>query len=129
MSVAFEIETESSVTVNEILSGLLAYEEILGVVAVNVEGLVMGSAGLFDTDIDLVSLLGASLVGVAERSTRRLGAGSAIGMNIMTGSGMITLRNGGDFALMVFTAPCDSTVLHDVLSRPMAQIAQILNPV
>jgi predicted regulator of Ras-like GTPase activity (Roadblock/LC7/MglB family) len=129
MSVAFEIETESSVTVNEILHSLLAYEEVLGAVAVNVEGLVMGSAGLFDADIDLVSLLGASLVGVAERSTRRLGAGSAIGMNIMTGSGMITLRNGGDFALMVFTSPCDSTALHEVLAKPMAQIAQILNPV
>jgi predicted regulator of Ras-like GTPase activity (Roadblock/LC7/MglB family) len=129
MSVAIEVETDTSVTVNEILSSLLAYDEILGVVAVNVEGLVMGTAGLFDADIDLVSLLGASLVGVAERSTRRLGAGSAIGMNIMTGSGMITLRNGGDFALMVFTAPSDSSALHEVLTTPMAQIAQILNPV
>lgn len=129
MSAAVAIETGSDVSVSQILTDLLAYDEILGVVAVNVEGLVMGSVGLIEADIDLVSLLGASLVGVAERSTRRLGAGSAISMNIMTGSGMITVRNGGDFALMVFSAPCDSTALHDVLSRPMAQMAQLLNPI
>ncbi len=129
MSVAMEIETESTVSVNQILNDLLAYDEVLGAVAVNVEGLVMGSAGLVDADIDLVSLLGASLVGVAERSTRRLGAGSAIGMNILTGAGMITLRNGGDFALMIFSSPCDSTALHEALGVPMAQMAQILNGV
>lgn len=129
MSAVVELEAESTITVNEILGGLLSYEEILGAVAVNVEGLVMGSAGMVDADIDLVSLLGASLVGVAERSTRRLGAGSAIAMNIMTGSGMITVRNGGDFAMMVFTTPCDSTALHEALDRPMAQMAQILNPI
>ena len=129
MSVAVAFETESAVTVDQILADLLTYDEILGVVAVNVEGLVMGSAGLVDADIDLVSLLGASLVGVAERSTRRLGAGSAISVNIMTGSGMITIRNGGDFALMVFATPCDSTALHEVLNRPMTQMAQLLNPI
>ena len=129
MSVAVAFETESAVTVDQILADLLAYDEILGVVAVNVEGLVMGSVGLVDADIDLVSLLGASLVGVAERATRRLGAGSAMSVNIMTGSGTITLRNGGDFALMVFTAPCDSTALHEILNRPMSQMAQLLNPI
>lgn len=129
MSVAIEFETESAISVDQILTDLLAYDEILGAVAVNVEGLVMGSVGLVDADIDLVSLLGASLVGVAERSARRLGAGSAIAMSIMTGSGTITLRNGGDFALMVFTTPCDSTALHDILTRPMGQMAQFLNPV
>jgi predicted regulator of Ras-like GTPase activity (Roadblock/LC7/MglB family) len=129
MSVAIEFEIESVVSVDQILTDLLAYDEILGAVAVNVEGLVMGSVGLVDADIDLVSLLGASLVGVAERSARRLGAGSAIAMSIMTGSGTITLRNGGDFALMVFTTPCDSTALHDILTRPMGQMAQFLNPV
>ena len=129
MSLALEIETSNSVTVSQILTELLAYDEILGAVAVNVEGLVMGSVGLVDADVDLVSLLGASLVGVAERSTRRLGAGSAISMNIMTGGGMITLRNGGDFALMVFSSPCDSTAMHEALSRPMTQMAQLLSPV
>ena len=129
MSVAIEFETESAISVDQILTDLLTYDEILGAVAVNVEGLVMGSVGLVDADIDLVSLLGASLVGVAERSARRLGAGSAIAMSIMTGSGTITLRNGGDFALMVFTTPCDSTALHDILTRPMGQMAQFLNPV
>ena len=129
MSMAVEFETGSEVSVDQILGNLLAYNEVLGVVAVTVEGLVMGSVGLVDADIDLVSLLGASLVGVAERSTRRLGAGSAIAMNIMTGAGMITLRNGGDFALMVFSSPCHSTALHEALDRPMARMAQLLNPI
>lgn len=129
MVAAMEQEQASNLTVDQILKGLLAYDEILGVLAVNVEGLVMGSAGLVDTDVDVVSLLGASLVGVAERSTRRMGIGSAVGLSLVTNDGMITVRNGGDFALMVFTDMCDSTALHEAMSEPMEQIAGILNPI
>jgi predicted regulator of Ras-like GTPase activity (Roadblock/LC7/MglB family) len=128
MVAAVEHEQVSGPTVDRILKGLLAYDEILGVLAVNVEGLVMGSAGLVETDVDVVSLLGASLVGVAERSTRRMGIGSAIGLSLVTNDGMITVRNGGDFALMAFTDMCDSTALYEAMSEPMEQIAGILNP-
>jgi len=119
---------EETITVDQVLKGLLEFDEVLGAVIVTVEGLVMGSIGLVETDIDLVSLLGASLAGVAERSTRRLGAGTALGLTIDTHDGMITVRNGGDFAIMVFTTACDHRTLNEALVEPMEQIAQILNP-
>src|SRR3954463_12619268 len=128
MSSVVDFIQEEALSVDQILGNLLEIEEVLGVLTVTVEGLVMGSAGLVETDIDLVSLLGASLVGVAERSTRRLGAGSALGMTIDTHDGMITVRNGGDFAIMVFSKECDQRILHDFLPEPMEQIAHILNP-
>jgi predicted regulator of Ras-like GTPase activity (Roadblock/LC7/MglB family) len=127
-STVIEFISEDTETVDDILKALLSYEEVLGVVAVTVEGLVMGSVGIVEDDIDVVSLLGASLVGVAERSTRRLGTGAAVGLTLLTNDGMITIRNGGDFALMIFSAMCDQRVLHNALIEPMAQIAQILNP-
>jgi predicted regulator of Ras-like GTPase activity (Roadblock/LC7/MglB family) len=119
---------EETITVDQVLKGLLEFDEVLGAVIVTVEGLVMGSIGLVESDIDLVSLLGASLAGVAERSTRRLGAGTALGLTIDTHDGMITVRNGGDFAIMVFTTACDHRTLNEALVEPMEQIARILNP-
>ncbi len=128
MVAAAEPAVEQTVSVDGVLKGLLQYDEVLGALAVTVEGLVMGSAGLVESDVDVVSLLGASLVGVAERSTRRMGIGSAIGLSLMTADGMITVRNGGDFALMVFSSPCDSTALNEAMIQPMEQIASVLNP-
>ena len=119
---------EETITVDQVLKGLLEFDEVLGVVIVTVEGLVMGSIGLVETDVDMVSLLGASLAGVAERSTRRLGAGTALGLTIDTHDGMITVRNGGDFAIMVFTTACDHRTLNEALVDPMEQITRILNP-
>ena len=119
---------EETITVDQVLKGLLEFDEVLGVVIVTVEGLVMGSIGLVETDVDMVSLLGASLAGVAERSTRRLGAGTALGLTIDTHDGMITVRNGGDFAIMVFTTACDHRTLNEALVEPMEQITRILNP-
>lgn len=124
-----EEHEEITISVDQVLKGLLGYEEVLGALAVTVEGLVMGSAGLVESDVDVVSLLGASLVGVAERSTRRMGIGSAVGLSLITNDGMITVRNGGDFALMIFSQMCDSTALHEAMAEPMEQIAGILNRV
>ncbi len=123
-----EVEQEAGVSVDQVLKGLLEIDEVLGALAVTVEGLVMGSAGLVESDIDVVSLLGASLVGVAERSARRMGTGSAVGLSLLTNDGMITVRNGGDFALMLFTTTCDSTALNDAMIEPMENIARVLNP-
>ncbi len=128
MSDVMDFIQEDTITVDQVLKGLLEYDEVLGAVIVTVEGLVMGSIGLVEQDVDLVSLLGASLAGVAERSTRRLGAGSALGLTIDTHDGMITVRNGGDFAVMVFSRICDHRMLQEALVEPMAQIGQILNP-
>ena len=110
------------------LADLLKYQEILGVIAVSVEGLVMGTAGVTGEDVDLAAALGASLVGVAERTTRRLGAGAATGLSISTGDGMLHLRNGGEFALIVFSERCDSTLINDACESAMKHVAEVLSP-
>jgi predicted regulator of Ras-like GTPase activity (Roadblock/LC7/MglB family) len=120
---------ERSTTVDAMLRELLAYEEIFGAVAVNSEGLVLGSAGVVESDIDVISLMGASLVGVSERATHRLGTRSPIGLSVVTEDGMITIRNGGTFALMVFSVLCDSMMLLDLLREPMYEVRKLLSPV
>lgn len=112
-----------------LLNDLLRFDEILGVIAVSVEGLVMGTAGVTGEDIDLAAALGASLVGVAERTTRRMGAGAATGLTISTGDGIMHLRNGGDFALIVFTEKCDSTLVSEACDDAMRRFADVLSPV
>ena len=128
MSTVLERVDQQTTTVDVILRGLLAYDEIVGAVAVNSEGLPMGSAGMIETDIDVVSLLGASLAGVAVRTTRRLGTGDVVGLSLVTSDGMITIRSGGDFAVMIFSMPCDSLTLLESLIEPMEQISQIVAP-
>jgi predicted regulator of Ras-like GTPase activity (Roadblock/LC7/MglB family) len=120
--------TDDGLTVGDVLGDLLRYEEILGVIAVSVEGLVMGTAGVVSEDIDLAAALGASLVGVAERTTRRLGAGAATGMSITTADGMMHLRNGGDFALIVFTERCDPLLVSEACETAMERYANVLSP-
>ena len=110
------------------LTELLRYEEILGVIAVSVEGLVMGTAGVVGEDVDLAAALGASLVGVAERTTRRLGAGAATGLSITTSDGMVHLRNGGEFALIIFTERCDGTLISDACDAAMRHVSEVLSP-
>lgn len=128
MSAVLERTEPKTTSVDVILRELLAYEEIIGAVAVNAEGLVMGSAGMIETDIDVVSLLGASLAGVAVRTSRRLGVGEAIGLSLVTSEGMITVRQCDDFAIVVFSALCDSPTLLEALGEPMEQVAAIVAP-
>jgi len=111
-----------------LLNDLLRYDEILGVIAVSVEGLVMGTAGVSGEDIDLAAALGASLVGVAERTTRRMGAGAATGLTISTGDGVMHLRNGGEFALIVFSDQCNSTLINAACDDAMRRFAEVLSP-
>jgi predicted regulator of Ras-like GTPase activity (Roadblock/LC7/MglB family) len=119
---------DAGATVGDALGDLLRYEEILGAIAVSVEGLVMGAAGVAGEDVDLAAALGASLVGVAERTTRRVGAGAAMGMSIVTGEGMMHLRNGGDFALILFTERCDPQMLSAACDVVMERYAEVLSP-
>lgn len=111
-----------------LLNDLLRYDEILGVIAVSVEGLVMGTAGVTGEDVDLAAALGASLVGVAERTTRRMGAGAATGLSISTEDGMMHLRNGGEFALIVFSDRCDSERVSEACDDAMRRFAEVLSP-
>jgi predicted regulator of Ras-like GTPase activity (Roadblock/LC7/MglB family) len=128
MSTTLERVEDRTTTVDAILRELLAYEEVLGAVAVNSEGLVLGTAGLIETDVDLVSLMGASLVGVVERTSNRLGAGATIGFSIVTEEGMLSVRHGGTFAVMALSAHCDTITLLDVMREPMSRIGAIVKP-
>ena len=128
MSAVLERTEQRTTSVDVILRSVLAYDEVVGAVAVNTEGLVMGSAGMTETDVDVVSLLGASLTGVAERTARRLGTGPAVGLSLVTTDGMVTITNGGDFAIMVFSGMCDTTALLKALEEPMLRIREIVDP-
>ena len=55
MSAVLEHTDQQTTTVDVILRNLLGFDEIIGAVAVNSEGLVMGSAGMIETDVDVVS--------------------------------------------------------------------------
>ncbi len=115
--------------VDDVLAELLRHEEILGAVAVSVEGLVIGCAGIDGTDAELAGALGAALVGATERTIWRLGAGSTSTMSIVTNDGMIHLRSGGEFALIVFSEPTDGGAVGDVCQGAITRIEQLLQPV
>lgn len=115
--------------VDDVLVELLGHEEILGALAVSIEGLVIGCAGIDGTDAELAGALGAALVGATERTIRRLGAGAASTVSIVTSDGMIHLRSGGDFALIVFSEPTDGTAVGQVCQGAISRIEQLLQPV
>jgi predicted regulator of Ras-like GTPase activity (Roadblock/LC7/MglB family) len=115
--------------VDDVLVDLLGHEEILGALAVSVEGLVIGCAGIEEADAEVAGALGAALVGATERTIRRLGAGAASTVSIVTSEGMIHLRSGGDFALIVFSEPTDGTAVGQVCQGAITRIEQLLQPV
>lgn len=115
--------------VDEVLDELLSHEEILGALAVSVEGLVIGCAGIEGADAELAGALGAALVGATERTIRRLGAGAASTVSIATSDGMIHLRSGGEFALIVFSESTDGTAVGQVCQGAISRIEQLLQPV
>jgi predicted regulator of Ras-like GTPase activity (Roadblock/LC7/MglB family) len=121
--------SEVAGVVDDVLVELLRHEEVLGALAVSVEGLIIGSAGVSGEDAELAGALGAALVGATERTVRRLGAGDAGTVSIATSEGMIHLRNGGEFALIVFSETCDGTALGQACQGAMTRIGELLQPV
>jgi predicted regulator of Ras-like GTPase activity (Roadblock/LC7/MglB family) len=115
--------------VDDVLVELLGHEEIVGALAVSIEGLVIGCAGIDGGDAELAGALGAALVGATERTVRRLGAGDASTVSIATSDGMIHLRCGGDFALIVFSEPTDGTAVGQVCQGAISRIERLLQPV
>ena len=113
-------------SVDMILAELLRYEEILGAVALSREGLVVGSAVVSRADAEIVGALGASIVGAAERTARRLGAGVSDGITINTVDGMIHVRRAGEVAVMLFTEPCDAIALGAACETTVRRIGEAL---
>jgi hypothetical protein len=48
---------------------------------------------------------------------------------ILTSDGMMHLRNGGEFALIVFSERCDSTLVDEACESAMMKLAEVLSPV
>lgn len=115
--------------VDQVLRDLLRYEEILGAVAINTEGLVMGRAGMDSADADVAGAMGAALVGATVRTARRLGAGQAQVMSISTPDGLIHVHNAGPFAVIVFSEACDTGALERVCQDVVRHIADLVQPV
>lgn len=118
--------TDGMATVDGVLLETLRYREVLGAVAVSREGLVVGSAGISREDAEVVGALGASLVGVGERTARRLGAGVAADLNLRTSEGAIHLRSGGDVAVVLFTEHCDSGAVSRLSEATVQRISGML---
>jgi predicted regulator of Ras-like GTPase activity (Roadblock/LC7/MglB family) len=115
-------------SVDAVLRDLLRYEEILGAVAINTEGLVMGRAGIEASDADVAGAMGAALVGATVRTARRLGAGLARVLSVSTPDGLIHVHNAGPFAVIVFSEPCDITALERICDDAVNQIGSLLQP-
>lgn len=112
--------------IDDVLYKLLRYREVLGAVALSREGLVVGAAGVSRVDVERVGALGASLVGAAERTARRLGAGVADDISVNTSDGMLHLRSGGDFAVLLLSDRCDTLAAGAVCETAVTEIAEIL---
>jgi predicted regulator of Ras-like GTPase activity (Roadblock/LC7/MglB family) len=91
--------------------------------------LVIGCAGIEGSDAELAGALGAALVGATERTIRRLGAGTASTVSIATSDGMIHVRSGGDFALIVFSEPTDGSAVGQVCQGAISRIGELFQPV
>jgi predicted regulator of Ras-like GTPase activity (Roadblock/LC7/MglB family) len=134
MAIDASVRKETEMTdnpggVDEVLTDLLRHEEILGALAVSVDGLVIGSAGVQESDAELAGALGAALVGATEQTVRRLGAGAAGTVSVATSDGMIHLRNGGDFALIVFSEVTDGGAVGEACQGAISRIGMLLSPV
>jgi len=119
-------EGEAEEGIEEALYRLLRYEEVLGAVAISSEGLVVGSAGVSRQDADVIGALGAALVGAADRSVRRLGAGAVRELSLGTDDGMVHVRNGGEFAVLLFTERCDPVAAGQVCDEAMRVVGRSL---
>ena len=113
--------------IDAILVELLRHREVLGAVALSREGLVVGSAGIGRADAELAGALGASLVGAAERTARRLGTGHAEQLCLHTADGMLHLRSGGDFAVLLLTERCDGLAAADLCAATIREIGALLD--
>ena len=120
--------TDQWQSVDDILFRLLRYQEVLGAVALSREGLVIGSAGVSRDDADRVGALSASLIGAADRTARRLGAVMADDISLNTPDGMLHLRSGGDFAVLLLTERCDSLAAGAVCEEAVREIQGLLTP-
>jgi predicted regulator of Ras-like GTPase activity (Roadblock/LC7/MglB family) len=111
--------------VDEILLDLLKHSAILAAVAVSIDGLVVGSAGVSRADAEMAGALGASLVGAAERTARRLGAGMADDVSVSTTDGFIHVKSGGDFAVLVFSEKSDVALVKGACSTAVIEIGKV----
>jgi predicted regulator of Ras-like GTPase activity (Roadblock/LC7/MglB family) len=120
------VEVDNGV-VDAILLDLLKHSAILAAVAVSIDGLVVGSAGVSQTDAEMAGALGASLVGAAERTARRLGAGKADDISVGTTDGFIHVKSSGDFAVLVFSEKRDAALVKGACSDAVNEIAKIID--
>ena len=114
-------------TVDQVLFCLLRYEEVLGALASSQEGLVIGNAGMSREDSDAVGALGASLVGVAERTARRIDADAVRDVDIATADGMNLVRvSDGGFAAVTFSERRDTLALGRAADEAIREIGRLL---
>jgi predicted regulator of Ras-like GTPase activity (Roadblock/LC7/MglB family) len=114
--------------VEQMLSDLLRYEEVLGAVVFSGEGLPLASAGVADADAELVGALGASMLGAVDRTSRRIGVGPVESVAMAASEGMIHLWCGDDLAVALFTETCHSPTIDSLGREVLHRAASLLGP-
>jgi predicted regulator of Ras-like GTPase activity (Roadblock/LC7/MglB family) len=117
-------------TVRSLLTELIEHDAVLGAIAVTAEGLVMAAAGIEDDEAEMIGALGASLVGVAERTIRRLGSSTgAQTVSVGTSEGTVQIWAKDEIALIVLTEPTGRTAVGQRAEATLTQILGSLVPV
>ena len=106
----------------------LVDEQILGMAATGADGPVMGLTGV-EEDAEVLSVFGASLAGVAERSAQQIGRGSALSTLIVSSDGMVTVGNDGSFALTVLNEQTAASLVVSASQPALSEIASSLNEI
>lgn len=110
------------------LTDLLRYEEIVDAVVFTGEGSPIASAGVPHTDADLVGALGASLLGAVDRTSRRIGVGPVETVTMRAGSSMVHLWCGDDIAVAIFTDECDRGAVQSLGEDILRQATAFASP-
>ncbi len=110
------------------LTQLLRYEEVLGAIVFSGEGLPLASAGVPHTDAEMVGALSASLLGAVDRTSRRIGVGPVETVTMSAADGMVHLWCGDDVAVAIFTDRCDRSAIQHLGEETLRQAARFTAP-
>jgi len=121
-----QVQESNVASVDAALQDLLRYAEVFGAVAINREGLVIGVAGVDCNQAEMVGALGASLLGVAERTSMGMGAGLVEHVTVTTREGMIHVHRGREVAILIFTSRVDSVVVAGLTMSALRVISEVV---
>lgn len=113
--------------IQRILNALFACDDVLGVVAANREGFVVGAAGMPLEHAALLAALGAPLASVSERAMERLGGARPEMLTIDCADGMLHVRCAHDLALVILTERRETLPLPAVFDGAIQELSALFS--